>query len=275
MIAPSAHRYKTLQKYLADQARLFGIPPEEEQQLESSVWLREHERIGSASRSSSAARGNGQDAGYAQSSGHRQPGYEQRGTTSPLHWPDRSLSANARATMYDGVPPQSQYTSQSGRVQPSEYDNVARANPRLPAIQLDVRKGRGISSPGLLELSSQPPRRVISRPSPTVGSFRQDQMYNFNDDEESMILDLTDQEQTGAGSAPLRPFSFAVRAGRSSGNAGSTRSSPGPGEGREGLSGVLGRWGGSVTSLFGGSQAGGSHWGGSHGGNSGSMMDMQ
>ncbi|KAJ9116492.1 hypothetical protein QFC22_004934 [Naganishia vaughanmartiniae] len=213
-----------------------------------------------------------QDVRYGPANG-RQSGHEQRGTTNPPHWPDRSLSANARATMYDGTPPQIRYASSNGR-QLSEYGNTARAVPRVPAMQLDVRKGRGISSPGLLEMSFQPPSRVNSRPSPTAGSFRQDQMYNFTDDEESMI-DLTDQDQQRSGSTPLRPFSFAVRAGRSSGNAGSTRSSPGPGEGRDGLSGVLGRWGGSVTSFFGGSQAGGSHWGGSHAGNSGSMMDMQ
>ncbi|KAJ9099243.1 hypothetical protein QFC21_004123 [Naganishia friedmannii] len=273
MIAPSAHRYKTLQKYLADQAQLFGIPPEEEAQLESSVWLRQHERYGSTSRVPSLARGMAHDARHGQPSS-RLSGYEQHGTTNPLHWPDRSLSANARATMYDGTPRQARYASPNER-QPFEYDNVARAKPRVPAIPLDMRKGRGISSPGLLEMSSQPARRVNSRPSPTARSYRQDQMYNYtDDDEESMILDLTDQDQPGSRSAPLRPFSFVVRAGKGSGNAGSTRSSPGPGDGKEGLSSVLGRWGGSVTSLFGGSQAGGSHWGGSNGGNSGSMMDM-
>lgn len=54
-------------------------------------------------------------------------------------------------------------------------------------------------------------------------------------------------------SAELRPFSFAVRAGAA------RESNDGHGKRT-----VLGRWGGSVTSFFGGSQGG-----------SGSMMDMQ
>ena len=53
----------------------------------------------------------------------------------------------------------------------------------------------------------------------------------------------------------LRPFSFAVRAGATA-----SRSSS-DGHGRRSL---WGKWGGSVTSLFGGSQGG-----------SGSMVDMQ
>ena len=53
----------------------------------------------------------------------------------------------------------------------------------------------------------------------------------------------------------LRPFSFAVRAGATAG-----RSSDGHNQRKS----ILGRWGGSVTSFFGGSQGG-----------SGSMMDMQ
>jgi hypothetical protein len=56
-----------------------------------------------------------------------------------------------------------------------------------------------------------------------------------------------------AGDGSLRPFSFAVRAGAAAGD--------GHGHGRKSL---FGRWGGSVTSFFGGSQGG-----------SGSMMDMQ
>jgi len=51
----------------------------------------------------------------------------------------------------------------------------------------------------------------------------------------------------------LRPFSFAVRAGAARGSS--------DGHGKRN---ILGRWGGSVTSFFGGSQGG-----------SGSMMDMQ
>jgi len=53
----------------------------------------------------------------------------------------------------------------------------------------------------------------------------------------------------------LRPFSFAVRAGATAGRSN---------DGHNGRKSILGRWGGSVTSFFGGSQGG-----------SGSMMDMQ
>ncbi|KAJ9104107.1 hypothetical protein QFC19_004091 [Naganishia cerealis] len=258
MIAPSAHRYKTLQKYLADQALLVGVPPEEEPELESNVWLREHERVGSTSshRRMHEQRGELLEMRRGSSQG-REFGYGDRTTSPGRYNPDRGVAA--RATMYDGsvFSQQSRYVAvPAGHLQQSSdvVPPSIRVNPRVPAIHLDVRKGRGISSPGLLELSSQPPSasRVNSRPSPTAGSFRQDQMYNFTDD------DGDDDEVASAGNnaPPLRPFSFAF------------------GEGREGLSSVLGRWGGSVTSLFGGSQAGGSHWGSSHGGNSGSMMDM-
>jgi hypothetical protein len=58
-----------------------------------------------------------------------------------------------------------------------------------------------------------------------------------------------------AGDGSLRPFSFAVRAGAAAGR---------DGEGHGGRKSLWGRWGGSVTSFFGGSQGG-----------SGSMMDMQ
>lgn len=54
----------------------------------------------------------------------------------------------------------------------------------------------------------------------------------------------------------LRPFSFAVRAGAAGGK--------GSSDGHGGRKSLLGRWGGSVTSFFGGSAGG-----------SGSMMDMQ
>ena len=228
---------------------MIGIPPEEESKLESNLWLYERER-------SDPYRANGVNgrpmAGPAQNYQPRMPinGYQ------------------TRSTMYEAstIPLNNGYDRQ-------RYDYVEqiavdpRRNPRVPALQLDVRKGRGISSPGLLELSSQPASRTTSRQSPTTSTFRQDQQYNFaNDDTSTMDWDP-------AANAALRPFSFAVWAGKK-GGASSVRSSPGPGREGNGRSSVLGRWGGSVTSLFGGSQAG-SHWGSSHGGNSGSMMDMQ
>jgi hypothetical protein len=254
-VSPSAHRFKTLQKYLRDQAAMIGIPPEEEPQLESSVWLREHERNESPYRSN-VVNSNGVN-GYSGRMGYPQD-YQPR---MPNGYP-------TRATMYEASNvPSNSYDRQ-------RYDSIEqlsvdpRRQPRVPAIQLDVRKGRGISSPGLLELSSQPASRTTSRKSPTTSAFRQDQQYNFTNDDTSTM----DWDPAGDNS-PLRPFSFAVWAGKN-GGASSVRSSPGPGRDGNGRSSILGRWSGSVTSLFGGSQAG-SHWGSSHGGNSGSMMDMQ
>lgn len=61
----------------------------------------------------------------------------------------------------------------------------------------------------------------------------------------------------------LRPFSFAVRAGAAAAREGSEgHGSVGGGPGQR--KSLWGRWGGSVTSFFGGSQGG-----------SGSMVDMQ
>ena len=93
------------------------------------------------------------------------------------------------------------------------------------------RHNKGISSPGLLQSS------------PKLG----DDMP-YNDDEPWEPLSPTE--------SGLRPFSFAVRAGAAAARDGS--------EGHGGRRSLWGRWGGSVTSFFGGSQGG-----------SGSMMDMQ
>lgn len=116
---------------------------------------------------------------------------------------------------------------------------------------LDVRKGRGISSPGLLE--------GLPHHHGTGGSHRTQTAYT--NERGSVKYDADDQGSTS--DSPIRPFSFAVWAG----NGGSaTPQSPGGGSSRESRnSGVLGKWSGSVTSFFGGSQ----------GGASGSMMDMQ
>lgn len=231
---------------------MIGIPPEEEPQLESNIWLRERERPDSYR--TNVANVNGRPMGYGQAQEYQ---------------PRIPNGYQTRSTMYEAstIPTNNGYDRQ-------RYDYVEqlsvdpRRNQRVPALQLDVRKGRGISSPGLLELSSQPASRTTSRKSPTTSTFRQDQQYNFANDDTSTM----DWDPTGD-SSPLRPFSFAVWAGKN-GGASSVRSSPGPGREGNGRSSVLGRWSGSVTSLFGGSQAG-SHWGSSHGGNSGSMMDMQ
>lgn len=92
------------------------------------------------------------------------------------------------------------------------------------------RHNKGISSPGLLQSS------------PRLGDNVPD-----NDDEP--------WEPLSPAESGLRPFSFAVRAGAAAARDGS--------EGHGGRRSLWGRWGGSVTSFFGGSQGG-----------SGSMMDM-
>lgn len=93
------------------------------------------------------------------------------------------------------------------------------------------RYEKGISSPGTLERSPQPDRWA-------------------DDDDDALWSPVS------GGDGSLRPFSFAVRAGAAAARDG--------GHGHDGRKSLWGRWGGSVTSFFGGSQGG-----------SGSMMDMQ
>lgn len=92
-----------------------------------------------------------------------------------------------------------------------------------------ARHGKGISSPGVLQSSPQ--------------------LGEAFDAEEDLYSPISPAE------SGMRPFSFAVRAGAAAAREGSE------GHGRRSL---FGRWGGSVTSFFGGSQGG-----------SGSMVDMQ
>lgn len=263
-VSPSAHRFRTLQKYLRDQMLLIGIPPEEEPQLESNLWLRERERFEASYRpTNGSVPPNGRSFAYAPC------GRDQPGPMRPRAAPRDGYPS--RATMFEAstAPQQAGYSMYDRQgYDYTEQLSDPRRNARVPALQLDVRKGRGISSPGLLELSSQPSSQR-NRQSPTTSTFRQDQQYNFSNDDGPSV----DWDPAGGRDSPLRPFSFAVWASKN-GGASSVKSSPGPRAERDGRS-VLGRWGGSVTSFFGGSQAGGSHWGDSHGGNSGSMMDMQ
>lgn len=91
------------------------------------------------------------------------------------------------------------------------------------------RYEKGISSPGTLEHATR--------------------LERWADDEELW-------SPASGGESSIRPFSFAVRAGAAAGREGS--------EGGHGRRSLFGRWGGSVTSFFGGSQGG-----------SGSMIDMQ
>jgi hypothetical protein len=173
-----------------------------------------------------------------------------------------SISSQSRAaTMYDAAAYEPQVQQRVRHLDPRAEQSLRTA--RAQNGQLDVRKGRGISSPGLLE-TRQPDtygRYAPSDPAWTPQPAGQGRL---------------DEQIT----PPIRPFSFAVWAGRNGDASGaySSRSSPGPRHGgarydeadgrsvRSGTgSGFFGRWGGSVTSFFGGSQ----------GGVSGSMIDMQ
>lgn len=79
---------------------------------------------------------------------------------------------------------------------------------------------------------------------------------NLNDRGEQM-----DHSPISPADSGMRPFSFAVRAGAVANGSGQGSDGHGTAGGRRSF---FGRWGGSVTSFFGGSQGG-----------SGSMMDMQ
>lgn len=219
MTAPSAHRLKKLQIYLRDQAalvdELFRTYPE----------LRQERR---------------RETELAPAIPPTQPLQlsGQRFTTESPVVDDRQRNERygaLRQTMYSNMPEGGDPSFSGGRV------------PRRPspqALPLDARKGRGISSPGLLENAS-----TLS--------------VNNNYDRSEQLTPQIDPDASS-----MRPFSFAVRAQAPT----SARSSPGPRasdpmDTRRASAGgsVFGRWGGSVTSFFGGSQ----------GGMSGSMMDMQ
>lgn len=103
------------------------------------------------------------------------------------------------------------------------------------------RYEKGISSPGTLERSPQPDR-----------DRERDRWADAADADDDALW-----SPVSAGDGSLRPFSFAVRAGAAAAR-------DGDGHGHGGRKSLWGRWGGSVTSFFGGSQGG-----------SGSMMDMQ
>lgn len=117
---------------------------------------------------------------------------------------------------------------------PSEAAAAAAADQRRTPTPHSARSRyeKGISSPGTLERSPQPDR------------------WGADDDDDALWSPIS------GGDGSLRPFSFAVRAGAAAARDG--------GHGHDGRKSLWGRWGGSVTSFFGGSQGG-----------SGSMMDMQ
>jgi hypothetical protein len=260
MGAPAAHRFKTLQIYLRDQALSVGLvhPLARRAEIDAAMSRSTiYSSHGIGQRIDPNAPGANQPVPHIRS--HRsqdvlrditdvQQPYPARRITQPGH----QLDPAQRSTMYAKPleePAQGPAYTRSktipaialGGAAPPRRDPVQHS--RSQPLHLDVRKGRGISSPGLLENMSSDP--VDYEESLNYGNGR-----------------IETGDQGSISDSPIRPFSFAVWAGH--GGPQSARSSPGPGRERRN-SGVLGRWGGSVTSFFGGSQ----------GGASGSMIDMQ
>lgn len=263
MGSPSSHRARTLRKYLDDQAALLDPV---------ALQLAQAQPTGRTFRSNMQ-----QDVAAARLE------------------PVRDVAPGARHTMYDDNPsyydPQRDIEERIARdraqanrmreastgsqsrmpmfdvnepmvIPRSRFDAAEQARAlRVPSTvqQLHERKGRGISSPGLIETGAPDDRRYPDM----------DNSWSMDPSSSARL----DEQVT----PPIRPFSFAVWAGRNGDPSGaySARSSPGPRPGsrydedgrsvRSGQGGFFGRWGGSVTSFFGGSQ----------GGVSGSMMDMQ
>lgn len=274
MNSPSSHRLKKLQVYLYDQNALV------EEILRSQPELRRNLDRQIRESPSAPARL------AAETMDGRTP--SQRLRANPPQIDSRLMGRSSDTARYGalGASPQNQhqqqlqnrstmYTTSTMLDQPLEqYGPRVPRNPSPQTLQLDVRKGRGISSPGLLENASVTPGTVMDDLSEHLTP--QNWQYpngRFNDSDIDLGEIPTD--------TPVRPFSFAVWAGKNASRSGqgpySARSSPGPrvndsdpmNHRRTSTSGsassIFGRWGGSVTSFFGGSQ----------GGMSGSMMDMQ
>lgn len=141
---------------------------------------------------------------------------------------------------------------------PADLASIARGRPtpitvsQRPMTHFIVdREPSSAPVPGMVgaAMPGQPMSRLGSRSglSPTFAQA--------NTIAQSEILDDDVWTPPSPQESGMRPFSFAVRAGAAQARGGSE------GHGRRS---ILGRWGGSVTSFFGGSQAG-----------SGSMIDMQ
>lgn len=139
---------------------------------------------------------------------------------------------------------------------PAELANIANGRPVPPPLTRPLTQSYPDCGPGVTAHISptsftQPLNMRADHSMHGNGfknpAFRQNEDWP-EDDEELW-------EPSSAADGGLRPFSFAVRAGATA-----TRGSS-DGHGRRSL---WGRWGGSVTSLFGGSH-----------GDSGSMVDMQ
>lgn len=170
--------------------------------------------------------------------------------------------------------------------QPVEYTPRSAAYPSSPATMPQSLVRPSPSSPADLAMGGRPPR-AIPIPRPTT-HFIPDREPNPNPPRQKLGVQTSNYNSTSLMPSPgmgglgsrdrwggspdpgddeqwppispaesgMRPFSFAVRAGATGGERGSDS-----GHGRRS---IFGRWGGSVTSFFGGSQGG-----------SGSMMDMQ
>lgn len=263
MNAPAAHRFKTLQIYLRDQAASVGLVHPTARRAELDASMSRQSMVLPPNQHLSAIRSQdptmlpphlrpSQSHGILQEPVDYQRGAPTHRTPQHGHY----LDPVQRATMYAKPAEEPAYLPGQGStyIRSKTIPAIALGSPlparrdgpqpRAPPLQLDLRKGKGVSSPGLLEGMS--PNQIALD---DVANDRASGRYDSGD-------------QASISDSPIRPFSFAVWAGN--GGQHSARSSPGPGRDRRNSS-ALGRWGGSVTSFFGGSQ----------GGASGSMMDMQ
>ncbi|WWD19283.1 hypothetical protein CI109_103741 [Kwoniella shandongensis] len=239
----SAFRYQTLQTYLRHQwmlvldirteaQRLGRFPlPEENDFSTSTISSHEGQSVPPGARSSTLA----WDTNHARDLSEQMRGaFAPNRTTPGLSVVRPSPSSPANLTALASGPKPTPLQRPMTHYVP-EREPVLGA-PRAPIY------ASPISTPGLR------PRRETNGSSPGVHE-RSSQRSDMYDDGNEELWSPSD----GTG---LRPFSFAVRAGAAAARDGS--------EGGHGTRRSLwGRWGGSVTSLFGGSQNG-----------SGSMMDM-
>lgn len=226
----SAHRYNYLQGFLRNQYQLVQEMAAEAQRLgyypaPSEVSFRSYDSEPCA------------------------PGGQSSSSREPVRGPYRATPGN--------VPPLGN-TVRSSPSTPADLASIARGRPAPIAVSqrpmthfIVDREPPSAPMPGTASVSmaGQPMSRLESRTglSPTFAQG--------NTIAPSEILDDDTWTPPSPQESGMRPFSFAVRAGAAQARGGSE------GHGR---TSILGRWGGSVTSFFGGSQAG-----------SGSMIDMQ
>ncbi len=246
MNSPSSHRAKTLRKYLDDLAAMLDPIALKAAQLPSTRRPSRAEELVADPRLELARSPLERHTVYADGPSCRDP---QRDIEERIAR-DRAQANRARGTSIGSQSRLPMFDLDESPLPRSR--EVVEQTRRVPTSSqlLHERKGRGISSPGLLETGAPDDRHYP----PTDNDWMMDEQVT----------------------PPIRPFSFAVWAGRNGDTSGaySARSSPGPRPGsrydddgsvRSGQGGFFGKWGGSVTSFFGGSQ----------GGASGSMMDMQ